>query len=133
MTSSSTDAKAIRKFGGVAFFFFGILCALAFWRHKTILFYFFGFLSLLGLGFIVMPNVSKPVYDAWLKIAHFIGKVITTVALTLLYYLIITPTALLKMVFGGRPLPLKPDKGASSYWVERDEPAQPKERFIKRY
>jgi len=133
MTSSSTDAKAIRKFGGVAFFFFGILCALAFWRHKTILFYFFGFLCLLGLGFIVMPNVSKPVYDAWLKIAHFIGKVITTVALTLLYYLVITPAALIKMVFGGRPLPLKPDKGASSYWIERDEPAQPKERFIKRF
>ena len=133
MTSSSTDAKAIRKFGGVAFFFFGILWALAFWRHKTILFYFFGFLCLLGLGFIVMPNVSKPVYDAWLKIAHLIGKVITTVALTLLYYLVITPAALVKMVFGGRPLPLKPDKGASSYWVERDEPAQPKERFIKRF
>jgi len=133
MTSSSTDAKAIRKFGGVAFFFFGILWALAFWRHKTILFYFFGFLCLLGLGFIVMPNVLKSVYDAWLKIAHFIGKVITTVALTLLYYLVITPAALIKMVFGGRPLPLKPDKGASSYWVERDEPAQPKERFIKRF
>lgn len=133
MTSSSTDDKAVRKFGFVAFFFFGILCALAFWRHKMIPFYFFGFLSLLGLGFIVMPNALKPVYDVWLKIAHFIGKVITTVGLTLLYYLVITPAALLKMVFGGRPLPLKPDKGASSYWVDRDEPAQPKERFIKRY
>jgi hypothetical protein len=37
------------------------------------------------------------------------------------------------MIFGGRPLSLKIDKGCDSYWVERTEPAQPRERFIKRY
>ena len=51
----------------------------------------------------------------------------------LAYYLVITPTALLKRVFGGRPLPTRPDRDAASYWVTRPELAQPKERFIKRY
>jgi len=72
-------------------------------------------------------------YVAWLKIAHLLSRIITTLILTLAYYLVITPSALIKRVFGGLPLPLKPDKDASSYWVNRTEGAQPKERFIKRY
>jgi hypothetical protein len=43
-----------------------------------------------------------------------IGRVITTIILTLSYYLVITPAALIKRVFGGRPLPLKPDKNVFS-------------------
>jgi len=55
------------------------------------------------------------------------------IVLTLAYYIVITPTALAKRLISGRPLPTAPDKGLSSYWVSRPEPAQPKERFIKRY
>jgi hypothetical protein len=50
-----------------------------------------------------------------------IGRVITTIILTLSYYLVITPAALIKRVFGGRPLPLKPDKNVFSYWASREE------------
>jgi hypothetical protein len=56
-----------------------------------------------------------------------------TLILVLIYYLVITPAALIKRVIGGKPLPLKPDPEASSYWVSKPEPAQPKERFLKRY
>ncbi|MDY6987451.1 MAG: hypothetical protein SWQ30_05275 [Thermodesulfobacteriota bacterium] len=65
--------------------------------------------------------------------AHFVGKVVTILILALTYYLVITPAALIRHLLAGPPLPLKPDKEASSYWVTRTEPAQPKERFIKRY
>ncbi len=123
----------IKKFGIIAFFFFGALCSLGIWREKEIPIYIFGTLSLLGVGFIFLPGLLKPVYCGWLKVAHFIGSLFTSLILTLSYYLVVTPTALLKRVFGGRPLPTKPDKGASSYWVTRPELAQPKERFIKRY
>ena len=133
MSLTSTKKKEIRKFGLIAFIFFGALCVLGIWRHKVIVTCFFGFLGLLGAGFIALPSPLRPLYDGWLKIAHFIGRLITTIILALAYYLVITPTALLKRLFGGRPLPTSPDKSASSYWVTRPEPAQPKERFIKRY
>jgi hypothetical protein len=87
----------------------------------------------LGFGFILLPSQLRPVYALWIKFAHLIGKVITVFILILAYYLVITPSALLKRVFGGAPLPAKPDKKASSYWVTRSEPVQPLERFIKRY
>jgi len=95
--------------------------------------YFFGTLSALGLGFILIPLQLEPVFAAWLKIAHLIGRIVTTMILTLAYYLVITPSAIIKRLFGGNPIPVKPDKEASSYWVNRTEPIQPKERFLKRY
>ena len=125
--------KDIRKFGLIALIFFGSLCTLGLWTKKPVPTYLFGSLSVLGLGFILIPNRLRPVYSAWLKIAHVIGRIITTLMLTLAYYLVITPAALIKRLFGGRPLPMKPDKKATSYWVTRTEPAQPKERFLKRY
>jgi len=127
------DIKEIRKFGGIAFLFFGLLCALAIWRQKVLLACFFGSLSLLGSGFIVFPGPLKPVYDLWLKIAHFMGTMITKIMLTLVYYLVITPFAIIKRLFWGSPIPLKPDKNKSTYWVSRSEAAQPKERFLKRF
>ena len=133
MSLNSTDNKNIRQFGAIAFVFFGCLCALGIWWKKPIPTYLFGFLSLLGMGFILLPALLKPVYETWLNIAHFIGRLITTIILILSYYLVITPAALIKRVFGGRPLPLKPDKNTSSYWVSREEPAQPRERFLKRF
>jgi len=133
VNSSSIDIKEIRKFGLIALIFFGCLCAIGIWVKKPVPIYLFGCLSLLGLAFILVPGPLRPVHAGWLKIAHFIGRAITALVLILAYYLVITPTAFIKRLFGGRPLPVSPDKTASTYWVERSEPVQPKERFIKRY
>ncbi len=133
MNSNSTEPGQIRKFGIIAWVFFGLLCGLGIWTRRPIPTWLFGFLSLLGLGFILLPSKLGPVYRAWLKIAHLIGRILTTLILALAYYLVMTPSAWAKRLIGGRPIRLKPDKGAASYWVARDEPVQPRERFLKRY
>jgi hypothetical protein len=133
VSSNSTETKEIRRFGLVALVFFGLLCALGLLLRKPLPVYIFGALSILGIGFILFPALLKPVHGGWLKIAHFIGRMVTILILAMAYYLVITPSALMKRVFGGRPLPVRPDKNALSYWVDRSEPAQPEERFFKRY
>ena len=133
MNSNSTEIGQIRKFGLVALLFFGCLCAAGIWTRKPIPSYLFGCLSILGLGFIIIPKPLRPIHSAWLRIAHFIGRVVTAIILALAYYFVITPAALIKRVVSGSPLPVKPDKSVSSYWVARIEPAQPKERFLKRF
>jgi len=130
---NSTDNKQIRKFGLIALIFFGCLCAIGIWLEKSLPTYLFGTLSALGLGFILFPHQLRPVFAAWLRIAHFLGRVVTTVILTLAYYLVITPAALIKRIFGGTPFPIKPDKNVSSYWVTRKEAVQSKEQFSKRF
>jgi len=133
MSSNSINTKEIRKFGYITLLFFGVLCALGFWVQKPVPTYLFGFLSTLGISFILFPFRLRFVYAGWLKITHFIGRIITTLILTLSYYMVITISALIKRLFGGRPLPVRPDKKVSSYWVTREEQAQTKERFLKRF
>ncbi|HEA65385.1 MAG TPA: hypothetical protein ENI07_00970 [Desulfobacterales bacterium] len=128
-----TDNKQVRKFGCVAFIFFGILFALGVWRQKPVPTYLFGLLFLIGFGFILLPAVLTPLYEGWIKVSHKIGLIITAIMLALAYYLVMTPFAWAKRIFGGRPLPTQPDINLTSYWVDRSEPAQSKERFLKRY
>ena len=133
MTLSSTEKREIRRFGLIAFIFFGFLFALGLWRQKIVPTSFFLLLSLLGLSIFLFPLPLSPLYNGWLKISHIIGRLITGLILILAYFLVITPAAWIKRLFGGRPIPIFPDKIRSSYWVSRSEPVQPKERFIKRY
>jgi hypothetical protein len=133
MNSNLTEKRQIRKFGLIAFILFGSLCAFGIWREKLLPTYLFGALSVLGLGFICAPMILKPVFTAWQQIAFLVGRTVTILMLILFYYLMITPSGLIKRLMGGRPLPLNPNKKVSSYWVKKPEPAQAKERFLKRY
>jgi hypothetical protein len=132
-TSSSTEAGQIRRFGLMAMVFFGALAGLGIWRHKPVPMVLFGLLAIVGAALTLLPEPLRPVYNAWLKAGHFIGRIVTVAMLAAAFYLVITPAALLKRLFGGRPLPLRPDPDMPSYWVDRKEPVQPPERFIKRF
>lgn len=133
MSSSSTEKREIRKFGLIAICFFGTIALLAVWRERTGIMVVFGILAVAGVVFALAPGPMAPVYRGWLRISHVIGRVTTGIILALTYYLAVTPVALVKRVFSGAPIPLKPDPRAETYWVDRPEPAQPRERFIKRY
>jgi hypothetical protein len=133
MTSSSTSLRDIRKFGGIGLVFFGSICILSLWKEKLFPSYFFGSLFTLSTGLFLFPQQLRPLYHGWIKTSHIIGKTITTLFMALAYYSVITPATLLKKVLGGPPLPLRPEKTCPTYWVNRKEKAQPKERFFKRF
>lgn len=133
MGSNSTETSKIRRFGFIALVLFGSLCALGAWRQRPVPTCLFGILGFLGLCFLLFPYRSRHAYAGWMKGAHLVGRMITATVLSLAYFLVITPSAWLKRLFGGRPLPVRPDRTASSYWVPRKEAAQPRERFLKRF
>ena len=130
---NSIEIKEIRKFGLIALFFFGALMGFGIGFHRPLPTYLGGFLMGVGFALVILPGPLRPIYRIWLKVGRFVGQVVTTGVLVLAYYLVITPGGILKWVFGGRPIPLRPDKRSTSYWVPREEPAQPRERFSKRY
>jgi len=133
MSSSSIDKKEIRRFGTIVLVFFGILAIIGLWRQRTLPFMLFSFLAFIGLCLFLLPGKLSVLYHGWLKIAHVIGRGVTIMILTLAYYLVITPAALIKRIFGGKPLPTSPDRNASTYWIPKVESLQEKERFIKRF
>lgn len=71
--------------------------------------------ALLVLG-LVVPARLGPVQRAWMGLAHLISKVTTPIFMGVVYFLVITPIALLMGAFGKRPLRVR---AATTYWQAR--------------
>ena len=116
----STKTVDLRKFGlmvGGAFFLLGGWLLL---RHKVAAPYFLAVGLLLGVSGLVAPRALKIVYIAWMSLALTMGLFISTLILTLFYFLVVTPLGLTGRLFGKDFLSEKLDLNAQSYWFRRD-------------
>ena len=74
---------------------------------------------LLLLGIVAPSRLSK-LNKIWLKVGTTIAKVINPIILAVLFFLLVTPMALVMRIVGKRPLRLAPDRMAATYWIERE-------------
>ena len=117
----------LRKFGLLVG---GVFCLLGLWfflRNKP--FYWWMLVSggpLLALG-AILPRSLKWIYVGWMTFAITLGTIISTIILTLLFYLVVTPTGLIARAIGKDFLSQKLDPNAVSYWILR-ETSRPKQK-----
>ena len=79
-----------------------------------------GALLLLAL---MAPSVLAMPHRFWLKLGTAMSRVVHPIVLMGLFFLVVTPMALVMRVAGRRPLRLAFDPSADSYWIKR-EPSQ---------
>ncbi|MBF0570139.1 MAG: hypothetical protein HQL18_05145 [Candidatus Omnitrophica bacterium] len=75
----------------------------------------------------------KPGYKGWMKVAHLIGGVISTLILGVVFFLVFTPVGLLFRIIGKDHLERKIDKAASSYWHRRSRKESPREKYLNQF
>lgn len=80
-----------------------------------------------------MPKSLKGIYGIFRKIAYAIGWFNTRIILIFIYFLVLTPIAILMKIFGKDFLDVKIDKNADSYWVKRTVPILSKEQLEKQF
>lgn len=68
----------------------------------------------------IRPALLAPANRAWFRLGMLLGAIVTPVVMALVFYLAVTPTALLLRLFGKDPLHRRFDPAATSYWVARD-------------
>ena len=73
---------------------------------------------------LLVPKVLKPLNRLWFLIGLGLHKVISPLVMGLLFYLTITPMALIMRLMGKDPLRRDFEPEAKSYWIER-RPAGP--------
>jgi hypothetical protein len=73
--------------------------------------------ALLVLGGTVAPRALALPYRLWMGFARALGWFNTRLLLILVFYLILTPLGLILRLTGKRPLDLKRDPEAQSYWI----------------
>jgi len=103
---------------GIVLILFG---GLFLWCDKDYYIYLF----IIAAAFIILglavPFVLKPIHKVWMTISIILGWIMTRVILSILFYLVVTPTSWLARLFGKRFLDLKIDKNARSYWIPKKE------------
>ena len=77
------------------------------------------------------PPVVKPLFYAWMTMALALGFVMTRVLLTIFFFLVLTPVALVFRLIGRDALHRKLDRDAASYWIRKQYLIEDKTRFEK--
>jgi len=119
----------------VVFLVFSLFFSLIAWKNypSNLSFTFAGLAVLLLILLTFTPWFLRPVFQVWLKVAHFIGQVNTQVILTLLYYLVFTPYGLVMRLFGRDSMQRKL-KSAGTYWESLEfEGLKDRTRYEKQF
>src|SRR4051794_28465271 len=95
-----TGPRDLRKFGLLVGGVFGLVAAWWWWRGKPYASYaLIPAVPLLLLG-LVWPRGLKWPYLAWMSMALVLGMVVSTILLTIFYYVVVTPVGLLARLVG---------------------------------
>jgi hypothetical protein len=96
---------------------FGVLAGVAWWRaHQTPATVLGALAAALAATGLLVPARLGPVRRAWMGLAHAISRVTTPVFMGVVYFLVITPIALVRRSVGGNPL--RKQHGADG-WADR--------------
>ncbi|HLG99453.1 MAG TPA: SxtJ family membrane protein [Bryobacteraceae bacterium] len=79
------------------------------------------------------PSLLHQPNQLWTKLGLLLGRVMTPVVTALLFFLIVTPVALLLRALGKDPLRRVPDAGAKSYWIERQPAGPPPDSMVNQF
>lgn len=85
----------------------------------------FVLLAFLAPGALKLPN------RLWFRFGLLLHKIISPLVLGLLFFLTVTPTALIMRLLGKDPLSLRLKPETKSYWIHRDPPG-PEPKSMKK-
>jgi hypothetical protein len=116
------EGSSDRAFGLVIGFFFLLVALSPLRTHHPVRLW-----ALVLSGFFLLLGLVKPVWLGtlnryWTKLGLLMGRIVGPVVTAVLFYAVVTPTALLFRLLGKDPLRLRLEPGARSYWIERTPP-----------
>lgn len=117
---TAPSVTSAQKFGALMAFALAVMAGVAQFRGHAgsrnvslVLMFVLGALALLR------PAVLMPVERLWMRLGEAMGKVMQPVVLGGIYFLLITPVALVGRLFGRDPLRMR-RRTQASYWIERE-------------
>jgi hypothetical protein len=73
---------------------------------------------------LVTPALLTSPNRLWLRFGLLLNRIVSPIALAVLFYGVVTPIGVLRRALGGDSLRLRRDNGLESYWINRDPPGQ---------
>lgn len=88
-------------------------------HHKPIRWPALAAASAFALAAALRPPVLHPLNRLWTALAVLLNRVTTPLVCGLLFYLVVTPVAVVLRICGKDPLRLRPDPQSATYWIDR--------------
>jgi Saxitoxin biosynthesis operon protein SxtJ len=92
-----------------------------------------GVAVVLALIAAMMPSLLTGPNRLWIKLGVLLGKLVSPVALGVLFYGVLSPIGVVMRIAGKDPLRLKRDPGAASYWIPRRPPGPPADSMTNQF
>ena len=120
MNSNKIKTSSNKSFGIVFFVFFLIISLFPLLKDNNIrIWAIIPAITFLILGFL-NSQILTPLNKIWFKFGILLGNFISPVVMGIVFFVVVTPTALLVRIFGKNLLGLKRNN-KTSYWIERSE------------
>ena len=117
-----SSPRELRKFALAMAIPLALIGAFLLWRGRDSYKYFFIASGLFIFPGLVVPFVLTPLHKVWMTFAVIMGWFMTRVILCILFFIVVTPMALLLKVLGKDLLNMKFEKDSShSYWLARND------------
>ncbi len=127
------EGSSDRSFGLVIAAVF-LLIALGPLRHgHTLRWWALALSGVLTLIALVKPKLLSRLNWLWMRLGLLLGKVVSPIALGILFYGVLTPLAVVIRLTGKDPLRLKLDPAAESYWILRKPPGPPPDSMTNQF
>ncbi len=132
--NKNPSKKELAWFGLMFLAFFGLIGGLVWWRFEdeTTATTLWGVAAAIVAVYYAVPSLRRTLYLGWLYAAFPIGWVISHVVMGAIYYLVITPIALIFKVIRRDALERRIDRNAKTYWVEHRTGGDP-QRYFKQF
>jgi hypothetical protein len=134
MKKSSNNQKNMasnQKFGWLFAAIFAVSFGYFQWNQSLGLAIISAFLAtLFVLATIFAPTALAPLNKAWYALSIFLGRVVSPLVLSAIFFILIAPVAVITRLFGRDALFLK-RRQVSTYWVDKEliEPESFKNQF----
>ena len=127
------EASSDRNFGLVFAAVFIVVGALPLLHGESIRWWSFVVSAVFGGVALVRPSLLAGLNRLWTRLGLLLSKVISPIALGVLFYAALTPVGILMRLTGKDPLRLKRDAGLDSYWIARQPPGPPPDSMTNQF
>lgn len=112
----------LRRFGLTIGCALLVIAAILQFRHRAAVVPFASIAAGLFVCAAFAPGVLRFVYAPWMRLAEFLGAIMSRILLTILFFLGVTPTGIIQRLCGKRTIDLRFRANDTTYWQQRTVP-----------
>ena len=128
MKNKKIKISSNRSFGIVFFVVFFVYAIWPLLRNQDIRIW----SLIISLVFLILgilnSNLLKPFNKIWFKFGMLLGNIVSPIVMSLVFFLVVTPTGYLMRFFGKDLLKLRKNKN-NTYWVTKNYKSNMKDQF----